>query len=131
MRLPIVNGETWEGISVAGANTTTTPMNEYAGYRHEHADYRFDVPPVMLIEPAYIVRGPPPYNVHQQTVPMVPITTTAGPTPRRMLTDDDRRRMCEYHESHPGVKQTEIGGMSAASYQLPLTLADFSSNVRR
>jgi hypothetical protein len=100
----------------------TTPMNEYAGYR-------FDVPPVMPVEPAYIVPGPPPYNAHQQTVPMVTpvsastasatvtlITTTAGATPRRTLTDDDRRRMCEYHESHPGIKQAEIGGMSVLDH---------------
>ena len=31
-------------------------------------------------------------------------------TPRRTLTDTDRRRMCRYHEEHPTVKQTEIGG---------------------
>lgn len=43
---------------------------------------------------------------------VTPVTTTGGSTPRRTLTDDDRRRMCEYHESHPGVKQTEIGGKS-------------------
>ena len=104
------------GYISGGGQHNTTPMNEYAGYRHEHADYRFDVPPVMPIEPAYIVPGPPPYNAHQQTVPMVPITTTAGLTPRRTLTDDDRRRMCEYHESHPGVKQTEIGGMSVLDH---------------
>jgi hypothetical protein len=40
------------------------------------------------------------------------VTTTAGSTPRPTLTDDDRRRICEYHESHPLAKQTEIGGMS-------------------
>ncbi|EEQ83739.2 uncharacterized protein BDCG_00544 [Blastomyces dermatitidis ER-3] len=38
-----------------------------------------------------------------------PITT--APTPRRTLTDNDRRRMCEYHERHPHVKQTEIGAL--------------------
>jgi hypothetical protein len=32
-------------------------------------------------------------------------------TPRRTLTDDDRRRMCQYHEDNPTVKQTEIGAM--------------------
>jgi len=32
-------------------------------------------------------------------------------TPRKTLTDDDRRRMCEYAEANPGVKQTEIGNM--------------------
>jgi hypothetical protein len=31
-------------------------------------------------------------------------------TPRKTLTDADRRRMCLYHEEHPTVKQTEIGG---------------------
>ncbi len=31
-------------------------------------------------------------------------------TPRRTLTDADRRRMCVYHEENPTVKQTEIGG---------------------
>lgn len=31
--------------------------------------------------------------------------------PRRTLTDDDRRRMCQYHEDNPTVKQTEIGAM--------------------
>lgn len=34
-----------------------------------------------------------------------------APTPRRTLTDADRRRMCLYHEEHPNVKQTEIGAM--------------------
>ncbi|KAF2651988.1 CenpB-DNA-bind-domain-containing protein [Lophiostoma macrostomum CBS 122681] len=32
-------------------------------------------------------------------------------TPRKTLTDQDRRRMCLYHEEHPTVKQTEIGAM--------------------
>ncbi len=31
--------------------------------------------------------------------------------PRKTLTDDDRRRMCEYAEANPGVKQTDIGNM--------------------
>lgn len=29
--------------------------------------------------------------------------------PRKTLTDDDRRAMCQYAEDHPGVKQTDIG----------------------
>ena len=33
------------------------------------------------------------------------------PTPRRTLTDADRRRMCQYAEDNPNSKQTEIGGM--------------------
>jgi hypothetical protein len=60
-----------------------------------------------------------PVSASTASTTVTPVTTTGGSTPRRTLTDDDRRRMCEYHESHPGVKQTEIGGMSAASYHLP------------
>lgn len=33
-----------------------------------------------------------------------------GATPRRTLTDEDRRRMCVYHEEHKTAKQTDIGG---------------------
>jgi len=96
---------------------------------HEYAPYCLDVPPVMPIELAYTVPRPPPYNARQPqplaqwTGPMATpvsastaLTTTGGSTPRRILNDDDRRRMCEYHESHPGVKQTEIGGMSVLDH---------------
>ncbi|KAK3612812.1 hypothetical protein LTR22_028449, partial [Elasticomyces elasticus] len=31
------------------------------------------------------------------------------PTPRKTLTDLDRKRMCQYAEEHPNAKQTEIG----------------------
>jgi hypothetical protein len=52
-------------------------------------------------------------------IPATPITTpmSAPPTtgrtqstPRKTLTDADRRKMCQYAEAHPTVKQTEIGG---------------------
>lgn len=33
-----------------------------------------------------------------------------GNAPRKMLTDEDRKRMCRYHLDHPNTKQTEIGG---------------------
>lgn len=38
--------------------------------------------------------------------PSAPAPSTA----RKTLTDQDRRKMCQYHEDHPTVKQTEIGG---------------------
>ena len=43
----------------------------------------------------------------------LPPLTTPVPqsTARRTLTDQDRRRMCIYHDENPTVKQTEIGGM--------------------
>jgi hypothetical protein len=57
-------------------------------------------------------------------VPMQPTTTpvsatstrSTSSTPRKTLTDADRRRMCLYAEEHPTVKQTEIGG----EYLLPV-----------
>lgn len=52
----------------------------------------------------------PPLNT---TAPPMAATTTSNSsstTTRRTLTDQDRRRMCQYHEDNPTVKQTEIGG---------------------
>ena len=105
----------------------TTPTDEFASYS-------LGVPPVPT-EPTYNVPRLSPYSAHQlqslapwagpmatpasastALTAMTPVTTTGGSTPRRTLTDDDRRRICEYHESHPGVKQTEIGGMSVLDH---------------
>ena len=36
-----------------------------------------------------------------------------APNPRKTLTDDDRRRMCIYHEENKSAKQTDIGGTSS------------------
>ena len=49
------------------------------------------------------------------TLAPAPAPALSKPTPtlstsRRTLTDSDRRRMCEYHNENPNVKQTEIGG---------------------
>jgi hypothetical protein len=57
-------------------------------------------------------------------------TTTGGNTPRRTLTDDDRRRMCQYAEDNPGVKQTDIGCMFVVHLILCKWLT-LSSQVRR
>jgi hypothetical protein len=37
-------------------------------------------------------------------------SSTSGSTPRKTLTDEDRRRMCLYHEENKTAKQTDIGG---------------------
>ena len=54
-----------------------------------------------------------------KTVPTIPKLTTLSPkekpalsSSRKTLTDSDRRKMCEYHNENPNVKQTEIGGES-------------------
>jgi hypothetical protein len=52
--------------------------------------------------------------------------TTSRPasTPRRTLTDADRKRMCEYAEQNPNTKQTEIGRTSS-----PLLPFGFAADV--
>ena len=52
----------------------------------------------------------------QSAPPALP--APASSTARKTLTDQDRRRMCQYHEDHPTVKQTEIGGMFGKPSQL-------------
>lgn len=60
-------------------------------------------PPVTPVTTFATATPLPPLSTHQPTH-----TTTS----RRTLTDHDRRRMCQYHEDNPAVKQTEIGGRS-------------------
>ncbi|KAK3692736.1 hypothetical protein B0T22DRAFT_24151 [Podospora appendiculata] len=55
------------------------------------------VPPVAI----------PPVTTPLKTSKLPAIQTTSQP--RKTLTDDDRRRMCQYAEDHPGAKQTDIG----------------------
>lgn len=62
----------------------------------------------------------PPYSQPMQSIqPMTmaplptPISATSSrsaSTPRKTLTDSDRKQMCQYAEDNPAAKQTEIGG---------------------
>lgn len=66
--------------------------------------------PSMLTNPAGSYQAPlpiPPAPAPLKTIKLPSLQTS---TPRKTLTDDDRRRMCQYHESHPNTKQIEIGG---------------------
>jgi hypothetical protein len=75
--------------------------------------------PSMIINPS-TSNPPPPMAAPPPLAPVssfaathsLPPLTTPIPTPsaRRTLTDQDRRRMCQYHDENPTVKQTEIGG---------------------
>ncbi|KAI9727451.1 MAG: hypothetical protein M1834_008395 [Cirrosporium novae-zelandiae] len=78
------------------------PISQWPSMMNPTATY----PPPIL--PATPVSAP-------ISTPASASTTTTNhslptPTPRRTLTDMDRRRMCQYHEDNPTVKQTEIGG---------------------
>ncbi|MCJ1284108.1 hypothetical protein MMC26_003439 [Xylographa opegraphella] len=77
--------------------------------------------PSMLTNPSSNASSPAPIQVPPPLAPIstfatvhsLPPLTTPVPTAsaRRTLTDQDRRRMCLYHEENPTVKQTEIGAM--------------------
>ena len=54
-----------------------------------------------------------------EPTPPPPKRTPTLPTSRKTLTDNDRRRMCRYHEENPTIKQTEIGGESIPRIEWP------------
>ncbi|KAK8153676.1 hypothetical protein IWX90DRAFT_74034 [Phyllosticta citrichinensis] len=61
--------------------------------------------------PHQVYSAPAPAPVQATPAPVSATSTRTSSTPRKTLTDNDRRRMCLYHEEHPTVKQTEIGAM--------------------
>jgi hypothetical protein len=60
----------------------------------------YSAPPVAIPPAAPLVKGSNPRAA----------ATHGTSSPRKTLTDKERRRMCEFHEANPTVKQTEIGG---------------------
>lgn len=66
--------------------------------------------PSMLTNPASYSAPPVAIPPASSSKPPKLPTLHATPSPRKTLTDSDRRRMCQYHEDNPSVKQTEIGG---------------------
>ena len=62
-------------------------------------------------EPIQLPALPIPAPVVKGNANKLPSPATTHPSnPRKTLTDDDRKRMCQYSEDNPHVKQTEIGG---------------------
>ncbi|KAL5427073.1 hypothetical protein PMIN04_001584 [Paraphaeosphaeria minitans] len=74
-------------------------------------------PSMMTSQSTYVPPIFPSAPVPITPVSATPVSATSthsgrtSSTPRKTLTDADRRRMCQYHEDHPTVKQTEIGAM--------------------
>lgn len=72
--------------------------------------------PSMLTNPGGFNTSPPvaipPASAGVQPLKAArpPIPSLAS-QPRKTLTDDDRRRMCQYHIDNPSMKQTEIGAL--------------------
>lgn len=69
-------------------------------------------PPISL--PTHRPIAPVTQSVPRKTPPSAS-SKAANPasTSRKTLSDDDRRRMCKYHDENPTIKQTEIGGEPA------------------
>lgn len=51
-----------------------------------------------------------PMSIGPLATPVSATSSRSTSTPRKTLTDLDRKRMCQYAEEHPNSKQTEIGG---------------------
>ena len=77
--------------------------------------------PSQITNPAESSSPPVALPIHRSIAPVtqsIPAPAPPAPSPvrqsgnsnRKTLSDDDRRRMCRYHDEHPTVKQTEIGG---------------------
>ena len=84
-------------------------------------------PPSSSSPPTTLPLQPRPLAPIRQESPRQPTSVPSPPPPakatstpstsRKTLTDNDRRRMCRYHEENPTVKQTEIGGMLRKSFR--------------
>lgn len=53
-----------------------------------------------------------PMSIGQLQTPISATSSRSATTPRKTLSDSDRKAMCQYAEQHPNSKQTEIGGES-------------------
>lgn len=51
-----------------------------------------------------------PLTIGPLQTPVSATSSRSASTPRKTLTDADRKRMCEYAEKNPSAKQMEIGG---------------------
>lgn len=93
------------------------PPNTQSGPPHQHQQL---LPLIMPSHPTWPSMLTNPANGYSQQLPIlppsVPLKTSklpaihTNPSPRKTLSDADRRRMCQYHEDNPTTKQTEIGG---------------------
>lgn len=76
------------------------PSHAWPSMLTNHSPFHDGLPPI-----------PAPISVSPSApTPPVRKSSTGGATPRRTLTDEDRRQMCLYHEEHKTAKQTDIGG---------------------
>ncbi|KAK5125318.1 hypothetical protein LTR85_000427 [Meristemomyces frigidus] len=65
----------------------------------------------MFPQPVQPVQPIQPMSLGPLQSPLSAASMRSAPTPRKTLTDMDRKRMCQYAEEHPNAKQTEIGAI--------------------
>lgn len=71
-----------------------------------HSTYQ---PIYAAAQPVQSVQSIQPLSAGPLHTPVSATSTRSASTPRKTLTDLDRKRMCQYAEEHPNSKQTEIG----------------------
>ncbi|KAJ5915062.1 DNA binding HTH domain Psq-type [Penicillium verhagenii] len=76
------------------------PAHAWPSMLTHHSPFHDGVPP-----------PPAPISISPSAPTPIRKSSTGGATPRRTLTDDDRRQMCLYHEEHKTAKQTDIGAL--------------------
>jgi len=64
--------------------------------------------PPMFPQPVQPIQ---PVTLGALQTPVSAVSIRPSPTPRKTLTDADRKRMCQYAEDNQNAKQTEIGGV--------------------
>lgn len=128
----------WVELGAFTSPQHSPPMPEYSGFDYGpsplmavDASYGMSIPPpyasmplpmpsnswpsMLTTQSPFHETGLPPAHIptamsHSASTPPIRKTSTGGATPRRTLTDEDRRQMCLYHEEHKTAKQTDIGG---------------------
>jgi hypothetical protein len=127
----------WVELGAFTSPQHSPPMPEYTGFDYGppslmavDAPYNMSIPPpyasmplpmpshswpsMLTTQSPFHENGLPPAPVPTSVSPSAPTpirkSSTGGSTPRRTLTDEDRRNMCLYHEENKTAKQTDIGG---------------------
>lgn len=136
----------WVDLGAFASPQHSPPMPEYSGFDYGpsplmgvDASYGMSIPPpyasmplpipshswpsMLTTQSPFHESGVPPahtQNPASARPPVIRKTSTGGSTPRRTLTDEDRRQMCLYHEENKTAKQTDIGGEMTESWVFKL-----------
>lgn len=130
----------WVDLGAFTSPQHSPPMPEYNGFDYGPSPLMVDASYGMSVPPPYVSmplpmpshswpsmltttqspfpeNGLPPPPMPTSVSPPAPAprrkSSTGGSTPRRTLSDEDRRQMCLYHEENKTAKQTDIGGKQA------------------